>query len=715
MDDIYSFGDSFRDSYDGTGTVDTWAGRFNTNLYGHDLQKLCVRTQNNLDRIAENMSKMEPCFRYGMKHWHPDQRPKSAKLAHAAGPPDPNKVRWHDTNVMFTSSENIKNLGRTVSTDNITDDTSSVLSTTTGGQVSTYCYLCSTMEEHRRHMLRHRPKRPASAKPRIEYIAPKPHVKRKEEEEEKVIPERLYKVEVFTGDINGAGTAANVFITIKGSRDILNKTKLMKGRGSAQFAFLRNTKETFYLKAPKLGNLEIVTIEHDGLEKKHGWYLERIEITDMETSMVWIFWCKNWLSLHIKDYQISRDLYGKEKEMPQCAYEIEVITGKKKLAGTDAKVYLTMFGANGPTKKILLADRSKNKEAFERGRTDHFRLLMNDIGELKRIRIEHDGEGFASGWYLERITITKELERKEIYYFPYGGWIARDAGKGELFREIKARKTLPREMETGETTTYIVTVLTGDVRYAGTDANVFIKFCGVNEKSTKKLKLDDAKNNFERGMTDEFKLEAIDVGPISYIVIGHDNSGPGAGWFLDQVKVKRYLGKKEIKEYMKKAKKKYQAEDKVGDDRPVSGSRRPSSAKGRDRNQPTSAMSNRKDKRNKTYHDDDSDEDLSDPDSDLSDRVDNSSRPRSSLGRSLRRGLDLSDIEEDSEGEKKQKRGKRGKGDRKRDKDDVVATLQKPLYEEYLFPCNQWFASDEGDGLFVREIKYRNKEMFFRD
>lgn len=165
---------------------------------------------------------------------------------------------------------------------------------------------------------------------------------------------------------------------------------------------------------------------------------------------------------------------------------------------------------------------------------------------------------------------------------------------------------------------------------------------------------------------------------------------------------------------MKKAKKRYLEKEKLEDESAVTGSHRPSSAKGRNRTRPTSAMSDRKDKRNKKYYDDiDSDEDLSDAESDLSDRADNSSRPRSSLGRSLRRGLDLSDIEE--EGESKQRKGRRGKGDKKKERDDVVATLKKPLYEEYLFPCKQWFASDEGDGLFVRELKYKNKETFFRD
>lgn len=46
---------------------------------------------------------------------------------------------------------------------------------------------------------------------------------------------------------------------------------------------------------------------------------------------------------------------------------------------------------------------------------------------------------------------------------------------------------------------------TGDKRYAGTDANVFIQMAGVNG-ITPKHKLDDAKNNFERKMVDNFEV-----------------------------------------------------------------------------------------------------------------------------------------------------------------------------------------------------------------
>lgn len=33
------------------------------------------------------------------------------------------------------------------------------------------------------------------------------------------------------------------------------------------------------------------------------------------------------------------------------------------------------------------------------------------------------------------------------------------------------------------------------------------------------------KNKFERGMTDEFTVEAVDIGPLKKLRIGHDNCG----------------------------------------------------------------------------------------------------------------------------------------------------------------------------------------------
>lgn len=64
-------------------------------------------------------------------------------------------------------------------------------------------------------------------------------------------------------------------------------------------------------------------------------------------------------------------------------------------------------------------------------------------------------------------------------------------------------------------TSYHVHVKTGDVRSAGTDANVFLKIFGdKGDTGNLQLRASDNKNKFERGRTDIFKLEATDIGKV---------------------------------------------------------------------------------------------------------------------------------------------------------------------------------------------------------
>ena len=37
-----------------------------------------------------------------------------------------------------------------------------------------------------------------------------------------------------------------------------------------------------------------------------------------------------------------------------------------------------------------------------------------------------------------------------VYHFVYNGWLARDVGDGHLWRELRAKKRLPKEVMTGE-------------------------------------------------------------------------------------------------------------------------------------------------------------------------------------------------------------------------------------------------------------------------
>lgn len=77
---------------------------------------------------------------------------------------------------------------------------------------------------------------------------------------------------------------------------------------------------------------------------------------------------------------------------------------------------------------------------------------------------------------------------------------------GAVVRDIESRDSLPQTM------TYNVIVRTGDVRGAGTDADVSIVMYGTQGESDV-CKLDNiGKNNFERNQTDTFPINCNDIG-----------------------------------------------------------------------------------------------------------------------------------------------------------------------------------------------------------
>jgi len=92
-------------------------------------------------------------------------------------------------------------------------------------------------------------------------------------------------------------------------------------------------------------------------------------------------------------------------------------------------------------------------------------------------------------------------------------------------------------MSTKETI-YSVKVLTGSIKDAGTDAEIYIQLCG--EKGTSKdLQLDTKENNFEKGSLDEFSVKTNNVGWLNKIrlSLNDDNGKSGPGWFVSYVEV----------------------------------------------------------------------------------------------------------------------------------------------------------------------------------
>lgn len=86
-----------------------------------------------------------------------------------------------------------------------------------------------------------------------------------------------------------------------------------------------------------------------------------------------------------------------------------------------------------------------------------------------------------------------------------------------------------------------ITVKTGDVKGAGTDANVFCALYNADETRSHDLNLDCKwKNDFEKGSVDRFKVHSgLPPGPLHKIEIWRDDSGLGDDWYVEWIKVKK--------------------------------------------------------------------------------------------------------------------------------------------------------------------------------
>jgi hypothetical protein len=84
---------------------------------------------------------------------------------------------------------------------------------------------------------------------------------------------------------------------------------------------------------------------------------------------------------------------------------------------------------------------------------------------------------------------------------------------------------------------YRIIITTGNIWLAGTDAKVFITLFGKTNVNTGELQLDNPGAEFEMGSVDTFVVQARNVGDIDHLRIRHDNSGLGAGWYLEKIQI----------------------------------------------------------------------------------------------------------------------------------------------------------------------------------
>lgn len=82
-------------------------------------------------------------------------------------------------------------------------------------------------------------------------------------------------------------------------------------------------------------------------------------------------------------------------------YNVQVMTGDVRGAGTNSKIHMVMHGSKGlkNSGKVFLEGG-----AFERGLIDIFNVEICElISPLSRVTIGHDNGAVGAGWYCEKV------------------------------------------------------------------------------------------------------------------------------------------------------------------------------------------------------------------------------------------------------------------------------------------------------------------------
>uniref|UniRef100_A0A3P9J9C9 Lipoxygenase homology domains 1b n=1 Tax=Oryzias latipes TaxID=8090 RepID=A0A3P9J9C9_ORYLA len=380
------------------------------------------------------------------------------------------------------------------------------------------------------------------------------------------LPLIKYRVTVCTGNVGGSGTDASVFLNLIGEQGDTGDRQLVNCKNNTN-KFEKGNFDEFLVEAVNLGPIRRLRIGHNGKGRGCGWFLGKVTVREEGQAEAHAveFPCNRWLDRYEDDGQIVRELVPFEdgQRLYNISYHIAVKTGEVAGGSSDSNVFVKLYGEKGDSSKTMLVVSSNDLgNYFELGRVDIFKVETYDIGQINRLIIGHTNNGMNAGWFLDSVQIMVPIHGKN-YMFPSHRWLCKDKADGKTEVEIYPSEIVDLELLIN----YEITVITGDVMFAGTNANVFIQIYGDKGK-TEVITLQSRSNNYERNTTEIFKIEAKDVGKIFKIRIGHDGSGTGSGWFLESVDVKHLImalvpkeKKKEDKKKKKKKKKEEEEED----------------------------------------------------------------------------------------------------------------------------------------------------------
>eukprot|EP00878_Enallax_costatus_P043853 GHUV01051949.1.p1 GENE.GHUV01051949.1~~GHUV01051949.1.p1 ORF type:complete len:660 (+),score=218.20 GHUV01051949.1:276-2255(+) len=373
-------------------------------------------------------------------------------------------------------------------------------------------------------------------------------------------------IRIYTSKVKGAGTDANVSLNVIGVKGSSGWHQLR----AKQDSFERGKEDAFTLQLPDLGMLTHLGVKSDGTGQGPAWHLDKVCIippavpsalaapaqgktanslqpgrrgssgnTGLPGQPVW-FVARRWLDV-VHGLEVLLEVQAADPAKSLVQYQVEVHTSDVKNAGTDAQVFVQLFGEQGSGEAQELRSGKSSDNTFRRGGADTFNLQLPYLGPLSKLRVWLEGPG--SPWHLTLIIVRGP--EGTVTYFPCARWLGTTATAGDSSGQpVQGNAVLPLELLGTDVdprrtqADYKVVTRTSDIVGGGTDAAVYIELIGSNGSTSGLQHLQPTgPHTFDQGRVDEFRIRCEALGDLAQLRIGHDGTGSHPAWHIQQVEV----------------------------------------------------------------------------------------------------------------------------------------------------------------------------------
>ncbi|KAK7089100.1 hypothetical protein V1264_024285, partial [Littorina saxatilis] len=254
---------------------------------------------------------------------------------------------------------------------------------------------------------------------------------------------------------------------------------------------------------------------------KGSFHLKKIELKNMATRTTTEFHHDGLLATGKEGSRTCVDIAAMEcgrKLLEEIKYSFTVKTSSVNGAGTDANVYIVLFGVNGDSNELHLKTSETNRDPFEKGQEDVFPFRdVLSLGELYKMRVWHDNKGFGAAWHLASIDV-RDHSNGRVYAFPCHRWLSSSDDDKQILREL----TCGNPSRSPDSVSYEIEVTTADEDDSGTVHDGWLVLRGST--ATTEVRLDLANSDqhriLRRGQTNCFTLNSPHLGKLETCTVG---------------------------------------------------------------------------------------------------------------------------------------------------------------------------------------------------